>query len=91
MEIGKSIIVKGKVQGVFFRASTYEVAERLGLTGWVMNRPDGSVEIEAHGDVADLAELVVWCGTGSEFSHVEEVVASDLLYEPSYDTFEIRY
>ena len=45
------LVIKGRVQGVFFRAATQREARRLGVTGWVKNRTDGSVEVLAEGDV----------------------------------------
>lgn len=67
------VIVRGKVQGVFFRASTQETAEGLGLAGWVRNRPDGNVEIQAEGDRARLEKLVAWCHDGPPSAKVEGV------------------
>jgi len=58
------IIVRGRVQGVFFRASTQSVADDLQLAGWVRNCADGAVEIHAEGDASALARLIEWCGQG---------------------------
>jgi acylphosphatase len=65
--------VRGRVQGVFFRASTQREAKRLGLTGWVKNRPDGSVEILAEGDEDGLKELIAWAQKGPSAARVERV------------------
>ena len=54
----------GRVQGVFFRASTREKAKALGLTGYVKNQPDGSVLINAEGEQDQLKELLDWCLKG---------------------------
>ncbi len=59
-----SIIVTGKVQGVFFRQSTKEKAIALGLTGKVMNQPDGTVQIVAAGSSESLDLLIAWCKQG---------------------------
>ena len=67
------IVVRGRVQGVFFRASTLERAQELGLRGWVRNRPDGAVEIVAEGDEAAVASLVDWCHHGPPSARVESV------------------
>ena len=56
--------VTGKVQGVFYRASTRDTARALGLTGWVKNMPDGSVELEAQGPEDKLEQLVIWLNQG---------------------------
>jgi len=58
------LTVCGRVQGVYFRASTRDRARQLGLSGWVRNRSDGSVEILAEGDSARLEQFVVWCHNG---------------------------
>jgi acylphosphatase len=58
------VIVRGRVQGVYFRASARDRARQLGLSGWVRNCPDGSVEILAEGDKARLERFMVWCHGG---------------------------
>ena len=67
------LTVKGRVQGVYFRASTVQQARHLGLTGWVMNRRDGSVEVVAEGRSDRLEELVAWCRQGPPGARVDEV------------------
>jgi len=56
--------VSGRVQGVFFRASTQRQAERLGLRGWAVNLPDGRVEVLAVGSAAALQQLGDWLHEG---------------------------
>lgn len=68
-----SIKVSGRVQGVYYRASTHEEAQRLGLKGFVKNEPDGSVYIEAEGDDAVLNALVAWCKQGPPAADVTNV------------------
>ena len=58
------LIIYGKVQGVFFRASTKDKAIELGLKGFVRNQPDGTVEVIAEGSEKQLQELVAWCHEG---------------------------
>ncbi|HYD50521.1 MAG TPA: acylphosphatase [Terriglobales bacterium] len=65
--------IRGRVQGVGFRYSTYEVARRLGLHGWVRNLPDGDVEVAAAGDAAAVEELVRWCQRGPAGARVQSV------------------
>ncbi len=65
--------IYGQVQGVFFRASTESEARRLGLTGWVRNRPDGSVEVVAEGPKATLEELAAWCRHGPPRAQVDRL------------------
>jgi len=67
------IIVSGKVQGVFFRASTKAVADQIGIKGLVKNQKDGTVYIEAEGDEASLAAFLDWCHEGPEKAKVEKV------------------
>ena len=56
--------VRGKVQGVWYRASAREEAMKLGLNGWVANRPDGSVEVCVEGPRPKLERLLAWCHQG---------------------------
>lgn len=65
--------VRGLVQGVYYRASTVEVAERSGVAGWVRNCSDGSVELEAEGPAAAVEALLAWCRTGPAGARVTGV------------------
>lgn len=65
--------IAGRVQGVFFRASTAERARQLGVNGWVRNCPDGSVEVVAEGPRSKLEDLVAWCRHGPPGAHVRDV------------------
>ena len=67
------IRVRGRVQGVFFRASAQREAKRLGLTGWVRNRPDKSVELLAEGEEGGIKDLIAWSQTGPSAARVENV------------------
>lgn len=77
-------IVTGKVQGVFFRASTREQALRLGLQGHAKNLADGSVEVRVAGDVAAIDALEVWLRVGPPHARVERL-AKLLLAAPGTD------
>jgi acylphosphatase len=82
--------VRGRVQGVFFRDSTRGKAEELGLSGYVMNTPDGDVEAVFEGPKEGVEEMVRWCGQGPPQASVENV---DVDYEPPSDDptgFEVR-
>jgi acylphosphatase len=83
--------IKGFVQGVFFRASTRDVARRLGLTGWVRNLPDGSVEAVFEGDKERVREAVIWCHKGPHGASVTDVDEEWLEYKGEFNNFEIRY
>lgn len=69
------LLVEGRVQGVSFRAYTQEQARKLGLTGFVSNRPDGRVEIVAEGSQEALEALQDWCWQGSPAAEVTAVEA----------------
>ena len=58
------VIVSGRVQGVFFRDSCKQMAQRLGVNGWVRNRADGTVELAAEGRRDDVEALLAWCRSG---------------------------
>lgn len=68
-----AIRVKGRVQGVFFRAFTKEKADDLGVMGFVRNEPDGSVYIEAQADDEFLDQFIHWCYEGPPRSRVDAV------------------
>lgn len=67
------VIVRGRVQGVFFRASAQREARRLGLTGWVQNRRDAAVEVLAEGGEDELREFLGFCNRGPSAARVEKV------------------
>lgn len=81
----------GRVQGVFFRASTRDAARRLGLTGWVRNLPDGRVEAVFEGEEADLRRILEWCGTGPPGSAPEKIETEWGRYREEFGDFRIRY
>lgn len=67
------LIILGKVQGVFFRASTSRVARSLGIRGFVRNLPDGSVELVGEGEEGALERLIDWCRKGPPGAQVTQV------------------
>ncbi len=67
------ILVRGKVQGVGFRAAAERRASELGIHGWVMNQADGSVLLEAEAEEPQLNQLVEWCRRGPRLADVLEV------------------
>jgi len=83
------LFVQGRVQGVFYRASAHKKAEALGLTGWVKNCDDGSVEIHAEGNKAKLEELIAWCRKGPALAKVSNVDLSWVEAEGLH-SFDIR-
>ena len=71
------MVVRGRVQGVFYRASCAERARALGLAGWVRNAFDGRVEAEFEGDPAAVEAMLTWCAHGPPHAAVEHVEAED--------------
>ena len=76
----RRVIVRGRVQGVFFRASCADEARSRGVTGWVANQPDGSVEAVFEGEDAAVTAMVEWSRGGPAYAHVTEV---EVLAEPA--------
>lgn len=83
-------IVSGTVQGVFFRDNTCKEAKRLGITGWVRNNSDGTVELEATGTKVNIRKLVEWLHIGSEQAEVTGVKVFDVS-EKVFDGFTITH
>jgi acylphosphatase len=67
------VVIRGRVQGVFFRVETRERAQSLGLAGWVRNNPDGTVEAVFQGERDRVDSMVAWCRRGPAAAHVEDV------------------
>lgn len=84
---GVHALVSGRVQGVYFRQTTRQQARRLGLWGWVRNRPDGRVEVWAQGDEAALERFVNWLWEGPPRASVTGVESADVPPDPSLQDF----
>jgi len=84
--------VRGRVQGVGFRANAASEARRLGLTGWVRNQLDGSVEAEAEGPAGAVEKYLAWLRRGPPLSHVTGVDVEwlPLVGDAAGVSFEIR-
>ena len=85
------VIVHGLVQGVWFRQSTKDEADRLGVTGWVRNLPDRSVEAVFEGETKKVEAIVGWCHRGPAGAEVKSVDVSWEPYRKESGHFEIRY
>lgn len=85
------LVVHGRVQGVFYRATTLEKALELGLGGWVRNRADGAVEVVAEGDREKLEKLIEWCRVGPERAQVGNVDIDWESYIGEFREFTIKY
>jgi acylphosphatase len=87
--IARRIVAHGRVQGVFFRNWTVAEARALGVSGWVRNRSDGSVEIVASGDEKTVEALILRCRRGPPAAEVERLEVEEA--EPEgLETFEKR-
>ncbi|MEB3326179.1 MAG: acylphosphatase [Synechococcus sp.] len=83
------LTVRGRVQGVGYRAACRARCQELGLSGWVRNLPDGSVVLEAEGHPQDLTELRIWCEKGPAQAVVSSVASSQVAATGA-DWFEVR-
>lgn len=84
-------VVHGRVQGVNFRYYTTRTARRLGLTGWVANRRDGTVETIAEGDRADAEDFVDFLHRGSPAAQVDGVDVKWESPKGQFESFRVRY
>jgi len=78
----RRFLIRGRVQGVWFRASTRDEARRLGIAGHAVNLPDGRVEVLACGSDAALQALAAWLRRGPPLAEVEEVLSEELAERP---------
>lgn len=88
--VTRRLAISGTVQGVGYRYAMQREATRLGITGWVRNRADGSVEALVHGDAQAVEALISWARTGPPAARVQKVLVSPAT--PGADTsgFELR-
>lgn len=84
-----NITVTGRVQKIGFRYSTLEVANQLGIAGFVQNLPDGSVYIEAEGPEEAIKTFIGWCHEGPRWAHVEHVDVETSAMK-NFSAFEIK-
>jgi acylphosphatase len=84
------VLVSGTVQGVWFRESTREEADRLGVAGWVRNLPDGRVEAVFEGEALGVEAMVAWCHRGPPAAAVERVEAHAEAPQGEHGPFSVR-
>ncbi len=84
-------IITGKVQGVFFRMETQRAARSHGVTGWVRNKMDGSVEAVFEGEEVDVKATLRWCRTGPPHALVSRVDVTWQDYAGEFEAFEVTY
>ena len=85
------IIVRGRVQGVFYRDTTRRMASGLGLSGTVRNLPEGDVEIVAEGSAEPLGSLIKWCWKGPPAAVVEDVQVVYGETTGEFEGFRVKY
>jgi acylphosphatase len=88
--ISRRLRIRGRVQGVSYRASMRRRAAGLGVTGWVRNRADGSVEAVVQGEMAAVRGLIDWARDGPPAARVAAVEVEAADDEPAFDAFEER-
>ncbi|MFX1319796.1 MAG: acylphosphatase [Promethearchaeota archaeon] len=84
-------LVQGRVQGVFFRAYTRDKAHQLGVTGWVRNNPDGTVECYAQGEDPAIEEFIRFLHRGSPSAYVDNVAIIEVQVDSTLRDFKITY
>jgi len=90
-KIRTRVTIIGRVQGVFFRVETQKAAIRCGVTGWVKNNIDGTVEALFEGNKENVNQVLKWCRKGPSLSHVEKVIEIREDYSGEFRSFDIRY
>jgi len=85
------MVISGKVQGVYYRASTEKEANRLGLGGYARNLPDGRVEVIAEGSPEELQQLHKWCQEGPPAAKVTGIEVEEQRANGEFHNFGVRY
>ena len=85
------VVIEGRVQGVFFRASTRDEARARGLAGWARNLPDGRVEAVFEGDKRVVENMLAWCHKGPPYAYVDRVEVEWQAYVGDQTDFRIVY
>ena len=85
------VIVSGRVQGVCFRMETQRAAKKIGVSGWVRNLIDGTVEAVFEGDKKQVDQAIEWCRKGPSLSVVSNLETDWESYTGEFGDFNIRY
>ena len=85
------VVISGRVQGVWYRASTKQKAEELGLRGWVKNTQEGNVEAVFEGSEAAIDEMIAWCRKGPALAHVTNVNVIEKRQGNQYTDFTVLH
>jgi acylphosphatase len=92
MERGRAhVFVEGRVQGVFFRSETQQIAKLHNLKGWVRNLPDRRVEAVFEGMEDDVEKMIEWCRKGPKYAVVNNVEVNREDFKGEFDEFSISY
>ena len=88
-QVRAEVRVTGRVQGVWFRQSTKDTAERYGVKGWCRNNPDGSVEAVLEGEETTVKAVIDWCKNGPDLARVEDLQIEWKAPNGEFDRFRI--
>jgi acylphosphatase len=88
--IARQLVIRGRVQGVGYRMAMTDAAVALGVTGWVRNRRDGTVEALVQGDDAAVERLLAWCRRGPPGARVTAITTLARDVDPAMDVFACR-
>jgi len=91
MKISVHVIISGRVQGVWYRVSTKEKAEQLGIKGWVKNTRDGCVEAVFEGEEEIVQNMIKWCKIGPPNANVKNIKIISQNTNNIFDSFFIKY
>jgi acylphosphatase len=75
--VRRKVVVSGRVQGVFFRASCRDEAKSAGVAGWVSNEPDGTVKAVFEGEADAVDQMIAWCHQGPPQADVDDVTVTE--------------
>ena len=89
MKMTVHVIISGKVQGVWYRASTKQMADQIGITGWVRNTSEGNVEAMFEGEENLVNEMINWCNKGPSLAKVDNVIIEKMGTKEDFDSFKI--
>lgn len=85
------VVISGRVQGVFFRMETKQIADSFNVSGWVKNNRDGTVEAVFEGEKEAVDSVIKWCGIGPAYSKVNRVDVIEEDYKGEFRGFDIIY
>lgn len=92
MELKRAhVVISGRVQGVFYRSYTRDMANRYKLKGWVKNLPNRNVEAVFEGEASNIEKMLKWCAKGSPNSKVKLVDYKWEEYTGEFDSFSLKY